>query len=320
VKHVTVTEGPYTGFVGEEPEYEQLAAWGPQIGNSDLGAVVMLTREVDGLGLDCNEASWTMGWAMECFEKGVFTTRETDGLELTWGNVEAVKTLLNRIARREGYLGNLLAEGVMRASREVGGEAANWAVYGGKGASPRGHDHRGVNRWYELFDTCVTNTSTIESTWGGIHPDLVDMEAPTDGYSHEQVSSFNGKYNGIRQFDDCVGTCRLASPAPKLVLKCFNDVTGWNWSLEDAFTVGRRIVNLLRIFNFRHGMRVEDERPSVRYATPPVDGPNRGVDIAAEWDEMLENYYTNMGWDPKTGRPLPETLKALDLGGLGGEF
>lgn len=313
VKEVTVTEGPYTGFVGEEPEYEQLAGWGPQIGNTDIGATVVLGNEVDKLGMDCNEASWTIGWAMECYEKGVFTTKDTDGLELTWGNVEAAKELMNRIARREGKLGNLLAEGVMRASREVGGEAADWAIYGCKGTAPRGHDHRGQTRWYELFDTCMTNTSTLESTWGGIQPKLVDMEEPSDHFSHEQVSSFNANYNGIRQFDDCVGTCRLASPAPKLVLACFNAATGFNWSLEDAFTLGRRIVNQLRVFDLRHGMKIEDERPSKRYGSIPVDGPVKGKDIMAEWPMMVKNYYTLMGWDPKTGKPLPETLGKLGL-------
>lgn len=313
VKEVTVTEGPYTGFVGEEPEYEQLAGWGPQIGNTDIGATVVLGNEVDKLGMDCNEASWTIGWAMECYEKGVFTTKDTDGLELTWGNVEAAKELMNRIARREGKLGNMLAEGVMRASREVGGEAADWAIYGCKGTSPRGHDHRGQTRWYELFDTCMTNTSTLESTWGGIQPKLVDMEEPSDHFSHEQVSSFNANYNGIRQFDDCVGTCRLASPAPKLVLACFNAATGFNWSLEDAFTLGRRIVNQLRVFELRHGMKIEDERPSKRYGSVPVDGPMKGKDIMAEWPMMVKNYYTLMGWDPKTGKPLPETLGKLGL-------
>ena len=313
VKEVTVTEGPYTGFVGEEPEYEQLAAWGPQIGNTDLGAVVMLTKEVDKLGMDCNEASWAVGWAMECFEKGVFTKKETDGLDLTWGNVEAVKEVLNRISRREGFLGNLLADGVMRASKKVGGEAADWAIYGAKGAAPRSHDHRGSSRWYELFDTCLTNTSTIEATWGGIHPKLVDMPEPTDHFSLDQVSTFNAKYSGIRLFDDCVGTCRLASPHPKLQLECFNAVTGWNWTLEDAFTLGRRIINLLRVFNFRHGMKIEDEKPSRRYGSIPVDGPAKGKNIMEKWPQMVENYYRLMGWDPKTGEPLPETLEKLDL-------
>jgi aldehyde:ferredoxin oxidoreductase len=313
VKEVTVTEGPYTGFVGEEPEYELIAAWGPQIGNTDLGAVVMLTKEVDKLGMDCNEGSWVVGWAMECFEKGVFTKKETDGLDLTWGKVEAVRELLNRIARRQGNIGNLLADGVMRASKKVGGTAADWAIYGAKGSAPRGHDHRGSTRWYELFDTCLTNTSTIESTWGGIHPKLVDMQEPSDHFSHEQVSTFNAKYSGIRLFDDCLGTCRFASPHPKLQLECFNAVTGWNWTLEDAFIVGRRIVNLLRIFNFRHGMKVEDERPSARYGSVPVDGPAQGKNIMEKWPVMVENYYRLMGWDPKTGKPTPETLEKLGL-------
>ncbi len=313
VKEVTVTEGPYKGFVGEEPEYELLAAWGPQIGNTDLGAVVKLTREVDKLGMDCNEGSWTVGWAMECFEKGVFTKKETDGLDLTWGNVEGVKELLNRIATRKGYLGNLLADGVMRASKKVGGKAADWAIYGQKGAAPRGHDHRGSTRWYELFDTCLTNTSTIESTWGGIHPKLVDMQEPSDHFSHEQVSTFNAKYSGVRLFDDCLGTCRFASPHPKLVLGCFNAVTGWNWTLEDAFTLGRRIVNLLRVFSFRHGMKIEDEKPSKRYGSIPIDGPAQGKNIMEKWPWMVENYYRLMGWDPQTGKPLPETLEKLGL-------
>jgi len=311
VKEVTVTEGPYKGFVGEEPEYEQLAAWGPQIGNTDLGAVVMLTREVDRLGMDCNEASWTIGWVMECYEKGVLSKKDLDGLDMSWGNVEAVKTLLGKIAKREG-VGDLLAEGVMRASQKVGGEAIEWAIHTKKGCTPRNHDHRG-GRWSELFDTCLTNTSTIESTWAGIHPQLVDLPAVSNPYSHEEMSTLNAKFNGIRQFDDCLGICRFASTNPKLVLDCLNAVTGWNLSLDDAFQIGRRVVNQLRMFNFRHGMKMEDEQPSQRYGSIPVDGPGKGKNIMEKWGWMLENYYTLMGWDPKTGIPLPKTLKKLGL-------
>ncbi|MEW6671275.1 MAG: aldehyde ferredoxin oxidoreductase C-terminal domain-containing protein [Thermodesulfobacteriota bacterium] len=313
VKEVTVTEGPYKGFVGEEPEYEMLAAWGPQIGNTDIGATVMLANEVDTLGMDCNETGWIIGWAMECFEKGVFTPKETDGLDLTWGNVEAVKTLMNRIARREGAFGDLLAEGVMRASKKIGGKAAEWAVYTQKGSAPRGHDHRGRGRWFELFDTCLTNTSTLEATHGPIQPKLVDLEDPSDYFSHEQVSTFNARHNGIGLYHDCTGTCRFVAADPKRLIACFNAATGWNWELADAFTLGRRIVNLLRIFNLRHGLDIKFERPSARYGSVPVDGPNKGVDIMAKWDAMVKNYYTLMGWDPQTGVPLPGTLEKLGL-------
>ena len=310
MKEVTVTEGPYEGFVGEEPEYEQLAAWGPQIGNTDLGAVVMLTREVDRLGMDCNEASWTVGWVMECYEKGLFSQADLDGLDLRWGNVEAARALLGRMAAREG-IGELLAEGVKRASESIGGEAADLAVYTHKGASPRSHDHRGG--WAELFDTAMSNTSTIESTWVGVHPQLVGQPAVTDPFSHEEVSRANARYNGIRQFDDCLGTCRFVSPHPGLQLECLNAVTGWEMTLDDAFTVGRRVVNQLRVFNFRHGMRKEDERPSRKYGSVPIDGPAKGKDIMEKWGLMLEVYYDEMGWDRETGKPLPQTLRDLGL-------
>ncbi|MBW1819065.1 MAG: hypothetical protein JRJ60_18150 [Deltaproteobacteria bacterium] len=313
VKEVVVTEGPYAGFVGEEPEYEQIAAWGPQIGATDLGATVMLGNEVDKLGLDCNEASWTIGWAMECYEKGVFDKEKTEGLDLSWGNVEAVKELLGRIAHREGKFADMLAEGVMRASRQVGGEACEWAIYGCKGNTPRTHDHRGATRWYELFDTCISDTSTLEATWGGIHPQMVDQPEPADPFSHEEVSAMTARFSGIRLFDDCVGVCRFASPYPKLVLDCFNATTGWNWTLEDAFNLGRRIMAQLRFFALRHGLDMLDEQPSVRYGSPPNDGPAKGVDIMAGWDRMRENYYNLIGWDPQTGKPLPETLSKLGL-------
>lgn len=313
VKEVTVTEGPYTGLVAEEPEYELLAGLGPQLGITDLGAVVMLSNEVDRLGLDCNEVGWVVGWTMECYEKGVFSRDDLGGLDLRWGNAEAAKGLLNKIARREG-IGDLLAQGIMRASQKVGGEPADWAIYTLKGNTPRGHDHRG--RWTEFFDTCVGNTGTIESNWGPVQPQIIGLPPFTDPYQHEEVSTFNAKFNGIRQFDDCLGTCRYAAPDPKLVVQCVNAVTGWNMSFEDAFNVGLRVVNQLRMFNFAHGMKAENERPSKRYGSIPVDGPCKGKDITEKWDSMLENYYRLMGWDPKTGIPLPETLKKLGLENL----
>ena len=101
-----------------------------------------------------------------------------------------------------------------------------------------------------------------------------------------------------------------------LILKCFNAATGWNWGLVEAITVGRRVVNQLRVFNLRHGMRVEDERPSVRYGSIPVDGPAQGKNVMERWPQMVETYYRLMGWDPQTGRPLPETLAQLDLSEL----
>ena len=122
------TEGAYAGAEGEEPEYECLAAWGPVIGNTDPGAVIVLSDLTDRLGMDVNEAGWTIGWVMECYEKGLLSRGDLDGLEMRWGNVEAVREMLRKISRREG-IGDLLAEGVKRASEKIGGEAVKMGVY-----------------------------------------------------------------------------------------------------------------------------------------------------------------------------------------------
>ena len=309
-KTCKVTEGPYTGFEGEEPEYEALAAWGSLIGNTDPGATVMLSQLTDQMGLDINEAGWTIAWVMECYEKGVLSKNDLSGLDMKWGNVEAVRVMLQMIARRQG-IGDLLAEGVKRASEKIGGEAANWAIYTLQGAAPRGHDHRG--RWCEMLDTCTSNTSTIEATRGGVYPERLDYPPVFDKFSPWEVSVVNAKENGWLQFVDCLGICAFCCTNRKLTVEAVNAVTGWNLDLQSSLIIGRRIVNLLRVFNFRHGLKPELERPSVRYSETPVDGPHKGRPIRPYFDFMVQTYYESMGWDAKTGRPLPQTLKALGL-------
>jgi len=309
-KYMKVTEGPYTGYEGEEPEYECMAAWGPVIGNTDPGALVMLTDVTDRLGLDVNEAGWVIGWAMECYAKGLLTRQDLDGVELGWGNVEAVKTLLEKISRREG-VGNLLAEGVMRASATVGGDAATLGVYVLKGATPRGHDHRAV--WPELLDTCVSATGTVQA--GGRLTSPADFGLPplTNPFSPWEIAGVNAKVEGWFVFLDSLPICRFISINPSLTVDCLNAITGRSVSVADALLLGRRIVNQLRVFNFRHGLDPSLEAPSPRYGSTPTDGPAQGKSIGPHFQWMKSHYFDLMGWDPATGKPLPQTLKSLGL-------
>ncbi|MDP2953949.1 MAG: aldehyde ferredoxin oxidoreductase N-terminal domain-containing protein, partial [Chloroflexota bacterium] len=107
---VEVTEGPYAGFKGEEGDYEVMAAFGSLIGQTDAGAATMLANECDKLGLEGIEAGWLISWLIECYERGLITREQADGLPMNWGNVEAVKTMLGKISHREGF-GDFLAEG-----------------------------------------------------------------------------------------------------------------------------------------------------------------------------------------------------------------
>jgi aldehyde:ferredoxin oxidoreductase len=111
------------------------------------------------LGIDNNESGWIIAWLMECFEKGILTAEDL-GMEMKWGDAEAAKEMLRRISFRQGF-GEVLADGIMRAARKIGSEAVNMAVYSQKGNTLRTHDFH--VKWFELFDTCVSNTGTIET-------------------------------------------------------------------------------------------------------------------------------------------------------------
>jgi aldehyde:ferredoxin oxidoreductase len=306
-----VTEGPYTGFVGEEPEYEGLAAMSSVIGQTDPGAAVMLGNNVDRLGMDINESGYLMGWLMECYEKGFLKKDDLDGVEMKWGDAEATLAMLKKTAYRQGS-GNLWAEGVKKASEKIGGEAANCAIYARKGATPRGHDHRA--RWAEMVDTCLSNTGTIEVGPGVPYPQQLGLEPPKDPFDPIETAVMNAKVSGRRQFEDCLGVCFFCMQNLQMEVDALNAATGWDFDIWAAMDVGRRVVNQLRVFSFRHGLTKDIEAPSVRYGSSPVDGPAQGKFIMTHWESLRSAYYQEMGWDADTGRPLPATLERLGLG------
>jgi aldehyde:ferredoxin oxidoreductase len=308
---MTIPEGPHKGMLVEEPEYEQLAAWGPVIDLKDVSVAAMLSCITDRVGIDNNEAGWLFGWVMECFEKGLLSKDDLNGLDLRWGNAEAVRQLLYMIANRQGA-GDLLAEGVMRASRKVGGEAARCAIYTLKGNTPRGHDHR--TRWFEMFDTSVSNTGTLETgaTILYLPPDEA-ARMQKAGYP-DDVSTSVALTKGLMVFEDSLGVCRFNTRMNlQLESEAVREVTGWDFTPEEGKNVGLRAVNLMKVYNLRSGITKEKDYPSERYGSTPVDGPSKGIAIKLHWETMLKNYYRYMGWDAETGKPLPETLRKLGL-------
>lgn len=198
----------------------------------------------------------------------------------------------------------------MRAARYIGGEATNLAIHTLKGNTPRSHDHRNV--WLELFDTCVSNTGTLESHKNCRYEQL-GLPPTYDPFDPETISTMEAKIKGAMMFEDCVGTCRFNTATNlALLTEAVNAATGWELDIEEAMMVGRRGVNLLRVFNLRNGIGGELDAPSVRYGSTPIDGPAAGRGIMPHWDTMVQNYYHLMGWDEK-GKPLPETLSRLGL-------
>jgi aldehyde:ferredoxin oxidoreductase len=304
-----ITEGKYAGRVLEEPEYEAMASWSSLVGITDVAASMALSNEVDRLGMDTNEAGWVIAWVMECYEKALLKKEDLDGIEMKWGDDDAIMAMLEKIARREGF-GNILAEGVMRASQKVGGEAAKLAIYSMKGNTPRTHDHRVM--WYELFDTCVSNLGTLEA--GTMPPlKLLGLSPAYDTFHPETVSTVVATVKGGMVLEDSVVSCRFKTGTQvDLLAEAVNAATGWDMDIQKAMAVGRRAVNIARVFNLRHGIAASLDRPSLRYGSSPLDGGAAGRGIMQHFDAMLANYYGLMGWSAH-GVPLPATLRELDL-------
>ncbi|MFC1819762.1 aldehyde ferredoxin oxidoreductase family protein [Thermodesulfobacteriota bacterium] len=310
---LTITEGPFEGYVADEPEYECFAAFGPVIGVTDVTATIFLASQADRLGIGANESGWILGLVMECFEKGVLSPEDCDGLEMTWGNYEAANQMLHRIANRQG-IGDVLAEGVMRAARKIGGEAPNFAIHTMKGNTIKGHDHR--TRWPVMFDTCLAQIGTDEG-FVMAKPEDLGLSIKPDrklNNSPEDAVNWNTQVKGATLLEDSLGVCMITVRTDlKLLAEAVSAATGWDFPVEETMEVGKRIVNLLRVFNVRHGHTPEMDAPSPRYGSIPPDGPAKGMNIMPHWDKMRSKYYEQMGWDSKTGKPLPETLKRYDL-------
>jgi aldehyde:ferredoxin oxidoreductase len=163
-----------------------------------------------------------------------------------------------------------------------------------------------------MFDTCVSNTGTLETH--GIPPyKLLGLPETFDTFDPQAVSTVEAKIKGAMIFEDSLVTCRFRTGTQlDLLCQAVNAATGWDMDFQEAMQVGRRAVNLARAFNLRHGIRAELDAPSLRYGSTPLDGAAAGRGIMPHWDKMLRNYYSLMGWSEQ-GIPLPETLRGLGL-------
>jgi aldehyde:ferredoxin oxidoreductase len=310
---IKIVNGPYQGTVLEDPEYEDLAGWGPNVGITDPKAAAMLTHVNDGWGMDLKECTFTISLAMECYEKGLLTKKDTGGIDLSWGNVDGILQVMEKIATREDF-GNLLADGVKLAAERIGREAYKYAVYVKRGIAPHVHDPRA--RWGTLFAEAVSDTGSIDGIDFStrINEDLGINEPTPD--PDNKVALAQAKSGPFRHVEDSIMNCFFFDRGPgilQVMVDVLNAVTGFDYSEEDLLKTGDRITNLLRAFNIREGLVPEDDSLSPRLLTAPHDGPQKGKSFAKTFSQVRRAYYREKGWDEHTGKPLPETLKKLQL-------
>jgi len=301
----------YNSYV-EGPEYETIGLMGSNLGIDDIEAVAQANLLCDDLGIDTISAGNAIGWAMECYEKGIFTKKDTDGLDLKFGNVEATFTLIEKIARREG-LGALLAEGVKRASKKVGKGSEKFAIQV-KGMEQSAYATHNATAMLLAYMTCDVGAHHNRS-WAITY----DLQVGREKVVPEKVARVIWLQN-FRPMFDVLGGCRLQwvelGIDRDLYVPALEAITGIHRSWEDLDKVGERIWNLTRLFWVREneGFGRAWDMPAPRfYEEAPKTGATKGqITKIEDVNRLLDMYYEQRGWT-SDGLPKPETIESLGL-------
>lgn len=305
-------------WLSRKVEYETLGAFGTMCLNDDLDSIIMANDICNRYGLDTISVGCTVAFAIECFENGLITPTDTDGLTLTWGDGKAIVELTERIAKRSG-IGNLLADGSFRAAKKIGGRAAEFAIQVGGQEVPM-HDPR----WCPgLLTTYVTDATPARHTQGseawlppGVQDPGIEMKQQSGrGKIHSYMVNL---YHAM----SCAGLCLFGFFCVDVqsIPEFLSAVTGKPVTMEGLLLAGERIATLRHAFNLREGINfLEFEIPKRLLGQPPLPaGPTAGVTLSPE--VLIGEYLDEVGWDRKTLRPRKERLVALGLADLIGEF
>jgi len=302
-----VGDGEFAGLEGEGPEYETLAMCGSNLGMGDIRVVMKFNEECSDMGLDTISAGNVCGWAMELYERGIMTKKDTGGLEFRFGNADAAVALPRLIALREG-IGDVLAEGVARASKKIGKDSERYAMHV-KGQEYPAYDPRGSFGMALAYATSDRGADHNRAwpvgyeAFGRIDPFTIEGKAEL--VVNDQIRT-SLKYSTVM--------CDFLAADLDLVARLLNAACETDYTEDSIKVVGKRIWTLTRLFNLREGFSREDDSiPARVYLDPLPEGNPKGKVVSERgFQMMLSEYYKLFGWDEQ-GRPTRETLRGLDL-------
>ncbi len=306
------------------PEYETVNAFGALLLNNDMDAIYLINERLNRAGMDSISAGSTIAFAMECYEKGLLSKNETDGLDLSWGNISSILALVDKMIHREG-IGALLADGVQEASRRISGSSA-FAITAG-GQEPGMHDPRmdpllGVH--FSADPTPGRHTVGSGGYYNMLHlwevvpwaPKVKPKSLKSDDYLASEENGMKAVAGAAyKQLTDISGGCLFAMVCGYQHWRLFdyiNAATGWNITPVQAMEMGLRSQTLRQLFNVRHKVNPIEFKMNERIAgNPPLQaGPNKGKSMPIA--DMMKQHWKTFGWD-ENGHPTQSTLKKLDL-------
>ena len=294
-----------------KPEYETIGSAGSMCLNDDLESIIRVNDIVNAYGLDSISAPCTIAFAMECYEHGLITLTDTDGLDLSWGNSEAVVELCRRMAVRQGF-GAVLADGAKKAAERIGRGSEIYAMHV-QGQEVPMHDPRylpGLQIAYQLDATPARHTQGSELIPA---PDF--GHEPYDKYAYGTTGKVHSQFSNTMHFVNAAGLCMfgyLSYPIQSLT-DFTNAICGWDLSRQDIETIGERIANVRHAFNLREGLNpLCFVVPPRLLGNPPLtEGNTRGVTVDAAKNNA--DYLRVMGWHPETAMPSKARLEELGM-------
>ena len=323
---VKIKDGEYSGSTNLVLEYESMNALGARVWNRDLPSIIEADRLCDDYGLDTISTGTSIAFAMELFEKGILSKKETD-LDLTWGNSDTVVELIKRITYRN-EIGNLLAEGVRRASQKIGKGSDYYAMHI-KGQEIPSQDGRSQQSMGLAQATASRGADHLKG-----FPTIDEMGYPSEAvkrygeqYMPEIIDGIQTKYKAMVVKDgedfgtviDSIGVCKFGTFFPPAlywdrIATALSLVTGFEIDVERLKVIGERIVNLQRMFNVREGITRKDDTQPRRLLEERSPSPGRAKGHVVYLKPMLDEYYQLRSWDVETGIPRNEELHQLGLG------
>ncbi len=296
-----IKAGEMVGLSGPSGAGKTLGALGSNCCIDSLVAVAKGNELCNAYGLDTIGVGTTIAFAMECFENGIMTEQDTDGIQLNFGNADAMVKMVEKIAKREG-VGDLLAEGCKRAAEKIGKGASKFAMHS-KGQEFPMHMPRykpGMGMGYAISPTGADHMQGMHDarSWD-LGPDKVR------NFIYRQFWS---------SFRNCAGMCVFLPYSRSQYVEIVHALTGWNMGEWDMMKLGERALTMTRAFNVREGFTKEDDvfpkRIHQEFTSGPLEGRGYGEDRLSEAVSM---YYDMMGWDRETGVPRKGKLQELDI-------
>jgi len=320
---IEVDHGRHKGFLGDRPPFECMEAFGPKCGNDDAFESLYLHTMCNKLGMDTIETGSAIAFAIDLYERGILTKEETKGLHLEWGNNEAMEKLLEQIASRNSWLGNVLAQGIRKSAKIIGKGAEKFAFHV-KGLAMTSMDPRGFNGTglgYAIgsrgADFCNTYPSLECGYESRMPKDFFNNKEAENRFSPEgkgEMVSYTFKISAIM---DSIGLCKipylslLNDFGLKIPSELIEALLGIKITPGQLLKCGERIINAERFFNIRQGLKKSDDTLPDKFLTQPIkEGICKGAVVDIE--KMLVDFYLQMNWSEE-GIPNKTIIEEMNL-------